>query len=239
MEEFAALCRGKEYKLISDYDNIVIKCLNSIFKIYKNDACFDNEIKVLNNIKSDLLPRVKSYGEFEGKKYIEIEYLDGDILNTRNHYMNSDERKYAVDQLKLFRKEISGLKIDIDNTYIQNMCCLYKKMFNNSDIYKIIAKINPELIFCHGDLHPSNIIMGYDNKIKGIIDWESAGYYTKYYEYCHRMDFFAPGLEYFNSVFYDIDHCSNELMLESLFLNLRRGDINKCKIINQLLISII
>ncbi|KAI0970617.1 hypothetical protein F4678DRAFT_473059 [Xylaria arbuscula] len=38
-----------------------------------------------------------------------------------------------------------------------------------------------EIVFTHGDLHPSNIIVR-DGRIAAIIDWELAGFYPEYHE---------------------------------------------------------
>lgn len=40
-----------------------------------------------------------------------------------------------------------------------------------------------EIVFCHNDLTSRNIMIK-DFKITGIVDWEIAGYFPLYYEYC-------------------------------------------------------
>ncbi|KAG7088441.1 hypothetical protein E1B28_012433 [Marasmius oreades] len=44
--------------------------------------------------------------------------------------------------------------------------------------------------FTHGDLLPQNILVD-GSKITAIIDWETAGYYPAFWEYCRMHD---PGL---------------------------------------------
>ena len=39
------------------------------------------------------------------------------------------------------------------------------------------------VVFCHGDLVPRNIFVE-GSTITGIIDWEFAGWYPDYWEYC-------------------------------------------------------
>jgi hypothetical protein len=73
MEDFSVLCKGNDYNIISDYSNILITCVDSIFKVYYKDSVFQEELKVLNSIKSFPIPNIKSHGDFEGKKYIELE----------------------------------------------------------------------------------------------------------------------------------------------------------------------
>jgi hypothetical protein len=39
------------------------------------------------------------------------------------------------------------------------------------------------IVFTHGDLAMHNILVLYDGRISGLIDWEAAGYYPEYWEY--------------------------------------------------------
>lgn len=49
---------------------------------------------------------------------------------------------------------------------------------------RMLAPYTPHAItFTHGDLHFSNILVGGDGHISGIIDWEFAGWYPVYWEY--------------------------------------------------------
>jgi thiamine kinase-like enzyme len=53
------------------------------------------------------------------------------------------------------------------------------------DIKKMAAMQDapwPPPVFTHGDLNPANIMLRGD-KVVGIIDWEFAGWYPKYWEY--------------------------------------------------------
>jgi len=58
-----------------------------------------------------------------------------------------------------------------------NMHLLRRMYAENSD-YKIV--------FCHGDLHPSNILVD-DGRVVGILDWQRAGWYPEYWEYVSCM----------------------------------------------------
>lgn len=42
-------------------------------------------------------------------------------------------------------------------------------------------------VFTHGDIAPQNIMVDEFNRITGIIDWESAGWYPDYWEYANIM----------------------------------------------------
>jgi aminoglycoside phosphotransferase (APT) family kinase protein len=50
------------------------------------------------------------------------------------------------------------------------------------DMIKLQEGPWPPSVFSHGDLNPSNIFMRGD-KIVGIIDWETAGWFPHYWEY--------------------------------------------------------
>jgi len=42
------------------------------------------------------------------------------------------------------------------------------------------------IVFCHADLHPSNILVE-DGRVVGIVDWELSGWYPEYWEYVSCM----------------------------------------------------
>lgn len=49
--------------------------------------------------------------------------------------------------------------------------------------YTLRPRETDELVFCHNDLSPSNIIVDPDTlKINAIIDWEYAGFYYESFE---------------------------------------------------------
>ena len=50
----------------------------------------------------------------------------------------------------------------------------------------LLAAHKHDIVFTHADLHFSNIMVS-DGHISGIIDWETAGWYPDYWEYCRAM----------------------------------------------------
>ena len=47
-----------------------------------------------------------------------------------------------------------------------------------------------QVFFTHGDLTPSNIVLSKHSgawRVAGIIDWEQAGWYPEYWEYCKLL----------------------------------------------------
>ena len=58
--------------------------------------------------------------------------------------------------------------------------------------------LGAEFHFYHPDLGPSNIIISDDGSLAGIIDWEAAGYYPRFW--IATKPAFAPGLDFDPSV---------------------------------------
>ena len=54
--------------------------------------------------------------------------------------------------------------------------------------------LGAEFHFYHPDLGPSNIIMSDDGSVAGIIDWESAGFYPRFW--IATKPAFGPGLDF-------------------------------------------
>jgi aminoglycoside phosphotransferase len=42
------------------------------------------------------------------------------------------------------------------------------------------------IVFTHGDINPDNIMI-HNGHVSGIIDWEQAGFYPEYWEYCKTL----------------------------------------------------
>lgn len=64
-------------------------------------------------------------------------------------------------------------------------------------VYRDLLPDHGNVFFTHGDLALGNIILsttipGSSTKIAGIIDWEQAGWYPEYWEYCKLL----YGVEY-------------------------------------------
>ncbi len=42
-------------------------------------------------------------------------------------------------------------------------------------------------VFTHGDIAPRNIMVNETHRITGILNWETAGWYSDYWEYAKIM----------------------------------------------------
>ena len=60
------------------------------------------------------------------------------------------------------------------------------------DPYRPLLPDTAPIFFSHADLYPGNILVvkspqGSQTSISGIVDWEQAGWYPDYWEYCKTM----------------------------------------------------
>lgn len=49
-----------------------------------------------------------------------------------------------------------------------------------------LMKDDHEIVFTHGDMHPSNILVK-DGHVVAILDWEMAGWYPEHWEWCKAL----------------------------------------------------
>ena len=49
-----------------------------------------------------------------------------------------------------------------------------------------MMKDNHSIVFSHGDMHAHNILIQ-DGHVVGILDWEMAGWYPEYWEWCKAL----------------------------------------------------
>ncbi|KAJ6184836.1 hypothetical protein N7519_006137 [Penicillium mononematosum] len=62
----------------------------------------------------------------------------------------------------------------------------YLTRVTTDDTRRLAAKshaVPHAIVFTHGDLNPRNILAE-NGKITGIVDWENAGFFPEYWEYC-------------------------------------------------------
>jgi hypothetical protein len=61
---------------------------------------------------------------------------------------------------------------------------------NHPDMLRNMLPDTESVLFCHGDLTPSNIIIvgpPGSYSVAAIIDWEQAGWYPEYWEFCKML----------------------------------------------------
>ncbi|THH18807.1 hypothetical protein EW146_g2248 [Bondarzewia mesenterica] len=75
----------------------------------------------------------------------------------------------------------------------------------------------PHRICFESDIHPNNILVSRDGHLTGLIDWECAGWYPKYWEYTKTI-YLRAGYAEWSAVFQRIfPQYENELMVEKAF----------------------
>ncbi|KAI9376151.1 kinase-like protein [Aspergillus egyptiacus] len=77
---------------------------------------------------------------------------------------------------------------------------------------------NHSIVFAHGDLSPSNILVDGQGHITGLIDWENAGWYPEYWEHARAyQDFNAvPGWSAYLSLILPPQYASEIVALSYL-----------------------
>ncbi|KAI9467478.1 kinase-like domain-containing protein, partial [Coemansia mojavensis] len=129
------------------------------------------------------IPKIYEYGELVETFYIKMEKKEGETLNMSNITMSSSERSSLVEEILKFRERLA------DSLPKRDSIKYYERRLDRCKPLEFVRKSLPALcknhplVFCHGDLHPSNIIIK-DGKISGIVDWEMSSFYPSSYEYC-------------------------------------------------------
>jgi len=105
--------------------------------------------------------------------------------------------------------------------------CYYREMFLDFCGAEYIDKLfsslprNAPITLAHGDLLPCNVIVQ-GSKITGIIDWETAGFYPTFWEYCrmHLPSAMTPGWDYILKRVFPGPRRQKEIDTVSVMLNL-------------------
>jgi aminoglycoside phosphotransferase len=156
------------------------------------------------------IPKILNFYSEKGIKYIEMERVEGDTLQSEIESNNPSEddlgkiytqlRGY-VDQLR----SIEGTYIGSVNNYPLNdvlfgMCGPFSSEMEYNKFVVETAKCNTKgyrydvvenmlkgftdhkIVFTHADLAPRNIIVK-DKQVVAIVDWEFSGFYPEYSEF--------------------------------------------------------
>ncbi|KAI5455757.1 kinase-like domain-containing protein [Mariannaea sp. PMI_226] len=147
----------------------------------------------------------------DGTKHLKMEYIEGETLNKIWPNMSTNEKKDIAQQLRTLLEIMQSIPPppnliggcdgeEIRDLHVRSIhrapSCINEEGFNAyilsslsqsipSSIYKAFAQrlqTNHRIVFSHCDLSPRNIIVK-EGKIKGLIDWELAGWYPEYWEY--------------------------------------------------------
>lgn len=155
------------------------------------------------------VPKVYSSGMYGNIGVIEMELIEGDTLQKVWGGLSQDEKLSYAGQLRQIVSQLRSLEgscigslehgpaVDarrdsnrggpfiseaaineflLSNT-ISTTPTIYQKMLKD-----LLSSVPHKMLFTHGDLSPTNIIVK-TGRIVGIIDWEYAGWYPEYWEF--------------------------------------------------------
>ncbi|KAK9762581.1 anthranilate synthase / indole-3-glycerol phosphate synthase [Basidiobolus ranarum] len=168
-------------------------------------------IKFIKEHTSIPVPEIYDYYTDNGSNYIVMEYIEGTSLENKLTNKELDEvdidniclqlREY-VNQLRnikgnyigtISKTSISDVMFGVIGPYenekalnahiLEGVAQTLKNYYADFLRSMFISKGESSFYLTHGDLTPRNIIIGENNKIIGIIDWEGSGYLPEYWEY--------------------------------------------------------
>ncbi|OAL35373.1 hypothetical protein AYO20_05424 [Fonsecaea nubica] len=155
------------------------------------------------------VPEVYAYGMCEKVGFIEMELIEGDILEDIWSQLSKDEKLSIAQQLReiVFRlRSVEGSYIGsldqrpavdprrnrnrggpFETEAAFNEFLLSNTISTTPPIYRkmledLLSTTKHKILLTHGDLSPTNIVVK-EGQIVGIIDWEFAGWYPEYWEF--------------------------------------------------------
>ncbi|EPQ50891.1 kinase-like protein, partial [Gloeophyllum trabeum ATCC 11539] len=149
-----------------------------------------------------------------GRSYVVRDYVEGQVLSKAWDHLQEHEKAMIIAELKGYVNQLRALK---PPGYIGSLdrgrcrdCRMFsmscgpfdnEAQFNNhlvsvlrthlaSPIYRMfltrMMREDHKIVFTHADLHWNNIIVK-DGHVAAIVDWEMAGWYPEYWEYCKAL----------------------------------------------------
>ncbi|KAJ6790281.1 hypothetical protein PWT90_07512 [Aphanocladium album] len=200
--------------LHNNFSRFVIKRNNTAVK-YGSDDIMLGEVEAMRFVQEAGIPvpEVISFGNQEGSgnssKFIEMEYIEGDTLESVFGKLSEETRLSIAHQLRdmikimrslppppnfigaFSRKELREFR---KNDVFRRPPCRTEEDFNNylTEDACIPASVkrgfleqigtNHKVVFSHCDLAARNIMVR-DGRIVALLDWETCGWYPEYWEY--------------------------------------------------------
>ncbi|KAF4812382.1 hypothetical protein CGCSCA5_v009226 [Colletotrichum siamense] len=163
------------------------------------------------------VPEVFGWVNDGGQGFMYMSLVEGDTLEERWSEIAEDERLYVCKELRVMVDAWRAWKQDESERYIGSH---FKQPLNDIILRDYPENSGPfegpdavekfhatcgieidnkkEILFTHDDLFPSNIMLtrGPFLRVAAIVDWEQAGCYPEYWEYCKvkRMNQFPEPL---------------------------------------------
>ncbi|ETW74932.1 hypothetical protein HETIRDRAFT_332479 [Heterobasidion irregulare TC 32-1] len=113
-------------------------------------------------------------------------------MSTKQHEDVAEQLKSILSAMQVLKPKTLG---SVTGGSYRNMMCVPpplqpKQAFSTmAEFHELLACIplNCGFRFAHGDLLPKNIMVD-GSKITGIIDWQNAGFWPDFWEYCRMHD---------------------------------------------------
>lgn len=164
------------------------------------------------------VPKILNAYSQDGKNYIVMEYIEGDLLKDVSYTMAEEELAVIVEELRSYISSMRRLRAP-EGVLIGSVTqgpAIDRRQFGpasggpfqserdfnewqlaqlrpgvalaSREMYADMHKNSNQILFSHGDLAFHNIIVK-DGHVKAIIDWEYAGWYPEYWDYCKTRSF--------------------------------------------------
>ncbi|SPJ78902.1 uncharacterized protein FTOL_07293 [Fusarium torulosum] len=151
------------------------------------------------------VPQVYGRAKDGDQKFLYMALIEGDTLQTRFHALSESERQAICKELRSMVNAWRALEQSKESQYVGSVG---RRPLTDYSVIARPGRAGPYLgansvrefhdacgieieedipiCFTHNDLCPPNILIskGPDPTVVGIIDWEQAGWYPSYWEYC-------------------------------------------------------
>ena len=155
--------------------------------------------------------------EENGKTYLIMDYIRGTPLRKVWPNLRDDEKRTIFAELRGYVNQWRALVPERASDYVGSLDygpCLDRRVvgfyhcgpFDTEHQFHdhVVANLRPEIrderrtflrnmmkgnhsiVFSHGDMHAHNILIR-DGHVVGILDWEKAGWYPEYWEWCKAL----------------------------------------------------
>ncbi|MBU5591672.1 aminoglycoside 3'-phosphotransferase [Clostridium sp. MSJ-4] len=216
---------AKVYKLVGESENLYLKMTDSRYKGTTYDV--EREKDMMLWLKGKLpVPEVLHFEKYEGFNYLLMSEVDG-VMCYEEYEIHKDPKKIVelyAECIKRFQSidisdcpfnnntdsRLTELDYMLNNNLADVDCENWEKdtpFKEPGELYEFLKNNKPreELVFSHGDLGDSNILVR-NNKIRGFIDLGRSGKADKWYDiaFCIRSIREDIGEEKYVKLFFDL-----------------------------------
>ncbi|EPQ50890.1 kinase-like protein [Gloeophyllum trabeum ATCC 11539] len=148
-----------------------------------------------------------------GRSYVATDHVEGQVLSKVWEHLRDDEKATILGELKAYVNQLRSLEspgyigsLNRDQCWDCRMFAFACGPFDseaqmNDHLVSVLTHVaspfcrkflrrmmreDHKIVFTHADLHWRNIIVK-DGHVAAILDWEMAGWYPEYWEYCKAL----------------------------------------------------